>query len=136
MLDGGLLLLVLAALAIGWWLGRRSGTGKKSVALEKLPNSYIQSLTFLISEQPDQAIDTLLEVFKVNETTFDTHIALGNMLRRRGELERAIRIHQNLISRPDLMAAQHETAQFELAKDYLQSGLLDRAEALFSGTGE
>ncbi len=128
--DVILLLLVFCAVAIGWFLGKRSISKQSSVNIDSLPSSYIRSLTFLISEQADEAIDQLITVFDVNEETFDTHIALGNVSRRRGELERAIKIHQNLLARPNLSQRSQDKAHYELARDYLQAGLLDRAEAL------
>lgn len=130
--DIVLLLVILAALALGWRLGLWSAARRGSVSVERLPRSYMQSLTLLINDSPDQAIDQLLTEFAVNDDTFDTHIALGNVSRKRGELERAIRIHQNLLSRPTLRDSHHSTAHFELARDYLQAGLLDRAETLLN----
>lgn len=122
-------LVILIALALGWWLGRRSRSTKMSVDL--LPSAAIKSLTDIINQESDIAIDRFVDEFEVNESTFETHMALGNVSRRRGEIEKAIKVHQNLISRPNLSSRLQDEAYFELAKDYLQAGLLDRAENLF-----
>lgn len=132
MLETPLLILLVVALAIGWLLGRASANKRRRLAVDSLPTSYMQSLSLLINEQPDEAIDTFIKAFDVTEATFDTHIALGNVSRKRGELEQAIKIHQNLLSRPNLNRKHHDVAHFELAKDYLQAGLFDRAEILLT----
>jgi len=93
-----------------------------------LPSSYFRGLNFLLNEQPDQAIDAFVEVVKVDPETIELHFALGNLFRRRGEIERAIRMHSNLVNRPDLDESDRLRAVFELGQDYLKSGLLDRAE--------
>jgi len=85
----------------------------------------------LINEQPDKAVDVFIKMLEVNTDTVETHLALGNLFRRRGEVDRAIRIHQNLIARPQLPQKQRMQALFELAQDYLRAGVLDRAERLF-----
>lgn len=96
-----------------------------------LPSSYFKGLNFLVNEQPDKAIEAFIEVVKVDPQTIELHFALGNLFRRRGEIERAIRMHQNLVARPGLAAEQKTLALYELAQDYLKAGLLDRAEELF-----
>ena len=93
--------------------------------------SYFRGLNFLLNEQPDKAIEAFIEVVKVDPQTVELHFALGNLFRRRGEVERAIRMHQNLVERPDLQQEQKLVALFELAQDYFKAGLLDRAEELF-----
>src|ERR1700730_15051430 len=97
-----------------------------------LPLSYFRGLNFLLNEQPDKAIESFIEVVKVDPQTIDLHFALGNLFRRQGEIDRAIRMHQNLLDRPDLPADKRQTAVFELAQDFHRAGLLDRAEELFS----
>jgi lipopolysaccharide biosynthesis regulator YciM len=97
-----------------------------------LPRSYFKGLNFLLNEQPDKAIESFIEVVKVDPETVELHFALGSLFRRRGEYDRAIRMHQNLVERPDLGAEQKRTALFELAQDYLKAGILDRAETLFA----
>ena len=96
-----------------------------------LPLSYFKGLNFLLNEQPDKAIEAFIEVVKVDPQTVELHFALGGLFRRRGEVERAIRMHQNLVERPDLAAEQKLMALYELAQDYFKAGLLDRAEELF-----
>ena len=96
-----------------------------------LPLSYFRGLNFLLNEQPDKAIESFIEVVKVDSQTVELHFALGSLFRRRGEVDRAIRMHQNLVDRADLASEQRLTALYELAQDYLKAGLLDRAEELF-----
>ena len=93
---------------------------------------YLKGLNFLLNEQTDQALEHFLHMVRVDDKTIETHFALGSLFRRRGEVDRAIRIHQNIIARPDLAAEQRDQALYSLAKDYLAAGLLDRAEDLFS----
>jgi lipopolysaccharide biosynthesis regulator YciM len=97
-----------------------------------LPRSYFKGLNFLLNEQPDKAIEAFIEVVKVDPETVELHFALGSLFRRRGEYDRAIRMHQNLLERADLGAEQKLQAQMELGQDYLKAGILDRAEELFS----
>jgi len=98
-----------------------------------LPRGYFKGLNFLLNEQPDKAIDAFIEIVKLDPETADMHFALGNLFRRRGEIERAIRVHQNLLARPDLPLEQQAQAKYELGMDYLKAGLLDRAEETFNG---
>lgn len=128
MLEGELLLLVLTSIAAGFGLGYwRSGARQDADAGRE---HYVRGLNFLINEQPDQAIDAFIDGLDVNVHTLETHLALGNQVRRRGEVDRAIKIHQNLLARPGLPRAQLQQVQLELARDYIKSGLLDRAENL------
>jgi len=96
-----------------------------------LPLSYFRGLNFLLNEQPDKAIESFIEVVKVDPQTIDLHFALGNLFRRQGEIDRAIRMHQNLLARAALPTDKRQSAQFELAQDFHRAGLLDRAEELF-----
>jgi lipopolysaccharide biosynthesis regulator YciM len=96
-----------------------------------LPDSYFRGLNFLLNEEPDAAIDAFVEVAKLDPETTELHFALGSLFRRRGEMERAIRVHQSLLNRSDLPVAEREHAQHELAQDFLKAGMLDRAEAGF-----
>jgi lipopolysaccharide assembly protein B len=116
--------------ALGWMAAR---IDIKQLLSESraLPMSYFKGLNFLLNEQPDKAIEAFIEVVKVDPQTVELHFALGSLFRRRGEVERAIRMHQNLVERPDLQDDQKRAALFELAQDYLKAGLLDRAEELF-----
>jgi lipopolysaccharide assembly protein B len=97
-----------------------------------LPLTYFRGLNFLLNEQPDKAIESFIEVVKVDPQTIDLHFALGSLFRRQGETDRAIRMHQNLLDRPDLPADKRTMATYELAQDFHRAGLLDRAEALFN----
>ena len=97
-----------------------------------LPLSYFRGLNFLLNEQPDKAIESFIEVVKVDPQTIDLHFALGSLFRRKGEIDRAIRMHQNLLDRPDLPADKRTVATYELAQDFHRAGLLDRAEELFT----
>jgi lipopolysaccharide biosynthesis regulator YciM len=117
--------------ALGWLAAR---IDIKQIVSESraLPVSYFKGLNFLLNEQPDKAIEAFIEVVKVDPQTIELHFALGSLFRRRGEVERAIRMHQNLVERADLEESQRTNALFELAQDYLKAGLLDRAEELFA----
>ncbi len=130
-------LLIPIFFGLGWAAAR---VDMRQVVHESraLPRSYFQGLNFLLNEQPDKAIDSFLEVAKVDSQTVELHFALGNLFRRRGETERAIRMHQNLIDLPDLDEKVRLQALMELGQDYLKAGLLDRAEEIFNkllGTG-
>lgn len=122
------LLLPLAA-ASGWLVAKLDQ--RRQAPRYDLPSAYFKGLNFLLNEQPDKAIEVFIRVLEVNSDTVETHLALGNLFRRRGEVERAIRIHQNLIARPSLDKAQRSQALLELGQDYLKAGLFDRAENLF-----
>ena len=122
------LLLPLAALS-GWWIGRQSTVSQSSAS--SLPADYFQGLNYLLNEQPDRAIEIFTRLVEVDSETVETHLTLGNLFRRRGEADRAVRIHQNLIARPSLAPEQRAGALLELGRDYLAAGLLDRAETLF-----
>ncbi|MBS1137094.1 MAG: hypothetical protein H6R11_1048 [Proteobacteria bacterium] len=97
----------------------------------QLPRSYFKGLNFLLSEEPDKAIEAFIEAVKVDPQTIELHFALGSLFRRRGETDRAIRMHQNLVERADLGDDQRLLALSELGQDYLKAGLLDRAEEVF-----
>ena len=97
-----------------------------------LPRSYFQGLNFLLNEQPDRAIESFVDAVKVDPQTVELHFALGSLFRRRGETERAIRMHQNLVERDDLPQDLKLQALAELGQDYLKAGLLDRAEEVFN----
>ncbi|GMU70997.1 MAG: lipopolysaccharide assembly protein LapB [Burkholderiales bacterium] len=123
--------------ALGW-IAARIDIKHLLTESRALPLSYFRGLNFLLNEQPDKAIESFIEVVKVDPQTVDLHFALGNLFRRQGEIERAIRMHQNLLDRPDLPADRREMASYELAQDFLRAGMLDRAEELFAklaGTG-
>ncbi|AOM00793.1 lipopolysaccharide assembly protein LapB [Cobetia marina] len=126
-----LLGLLMAAIAIGFWLGRRDRRPTtQTPAPATLSRDYFVGLNHLLNEQPDRAIETFVQALEVNSDTVDTHIALGNLYRSRGEVDRAVKIHQNLLARPALDSEQGERVQLELARDFMRSGVYDRAEKL------
>lgn len=127
--DALVFALLFVAIGCGWLLGRRS-RAIASGSASKLPGQYYRGLNYLLDGRPDGAVDQFISALEVNSETLETHIALGNVLRRRGEVDRAIRIHQNLLARPDMPQAQVHMAHLELARDYIGAGLLDRAEKL------
>ncbi len=132
MTDFLILFLFLVALAIGFLWGRRGASVKlkRDRIAPVWDQAYFKGLNLLLNEQPDAAIDAFIEALEVNSDTLETHLALGNLLRRQGEVDRAIRIHQNLLARPGLTTSQQHQAQFELARDYIKAGVFDRAEKL------
>jgi lipopolysaccharide biosynthesis regulator YciM len=118
---------------LGWFAARfdnrETGRGGRR---NGLPDAYFRGLNFLLNEQPDKAIDAFIDVVRIEPETIELHFALGNLFRRRGETDRAIRVHQNLAERPGLDAAEREHALYELGQDFLKAGLLDRAEDAFN----
>ncbi|CAG2140408.1 Lipopolysaccharide assembly protein B [Cupriavidus yeoncheonensis] len=110
------------------WMAARLDVRQLISEQGALPRSYFKGLNFLLNEQPDQAIDAFIEVARLDPETTELHFALGALFRRRGETERAIRVHQNLATRPDLPEPEREHALYELGQDFLRAGLLDRAE--------
>jgi lipopolysaccharide biosynthesis regulator YciM len=133
MLDLLWLLLPVAA-ASGWYVARRTQGRRKppSDCSPFLSNRYIRGLNYLLNEQQDKALEVFIEMVEVDSETVETHLVLGNLFRRRGEVDRAIRIHQNLIARPNLERGQKVQALLELGRDYMKAGLLDRAEGVFN----
>ncbi len=125
-------LLIVVAIAIGWVLGKWKRSASESEKSESPDASvaYYKGLNFLLHEQPDVAIDSFVGSLDVNSDTLETHLAVGSLLRRKGEVDRAIRIHQNLLARPSLGGDQLHQVHMELARDYISAGLLDRAERM------
>ncbi len=125
------ILLVFISLAVAWYLGYQAR--HKHVIDKKinLPRDYLVGLNFLLNEEPDKAVDVFIKMLEVDSDTVETHLAVGKLFRRRGEVDRAIRIHQNLIARPQLDKVYREQSLFELGQDYLSAGVLDRAERIF-----
>ena len=126
-----LILLLPVAAASGWFAARRSQASRKQKQPVEMSPVYFKGLNYLINEQPDKAIDLFIKLLDVDSDTVETHLALGSLFRRRGETDRAIRIHQNLIARPSLSREQRAQALLELGQDYMRAGLFDRAENLF-----
>lgn len=127
-----LALLLPVAAASGWFMATRSMRRNSKPKRVDLSSDYFKGLNFLLNEQPDKAIEVFIQMLEVDSETVETHLALGNLFRRRGEVDRAIRIHQNIIARPTLNREQRSLALYELGQDYMKAGLLDRAENLFS----
>lgn len=113
------------------WLAARIDIKDLLSESKPLPPSYFQGLNFLLNEQQDKAIEAFIEVVKVDPQTIELHFALGSLFRRRGEVDRALRMHHNLLDRADLDNDKRQQAVFELAQDYLRAGIFDRAESLF-----
>ncbi len=124
-------LLVLPAFFVLGWVAARIDIKHLLRESRALPRSYFRGLNFLLNEQPDKAIEAFIEAARVDPETIELHFALGNLFRRRGETDRAIRVHQNLIEREGLNDEQRLHALSELGQDYLKAGLLDRAEDVF-----
>ncbi|MGD8742665.1 MAG: lipopolysaccharide assembly protein LapB, partial [Granulosicoccaceae bacterium] len=129
MLELLFLLLPVAAIT-GWYFGRRERSAPRA-STTNLASDYFRGLNYLLNEEPDKAIEVFIQMVEVDNETVETHLALGNLFRRRGEVDRAIRIHQNIIARPVLSHQQRSLALYELGQDYMSAGLLDRAENLF-----
>lgn len=110
------------------WLASRIDLRQMRLENRRAPKAYFKGLNFLLNEQQDQAIDAFIEAVQSDPDTSELHFALGNLFRRRGEYERAVRVHEHLLSRGDLTLADRHRAQHALALDYLKAGLLDRAE--------
>ena len=125
------LLLPVAALS-GWVIGRRGGERHSDTQVSRLSTTYFRGLNYLLNEQPDKAIELFLHIAELDKDTFETQVALGHLFRRRGEVDRAIRLHQALVQRPDLTDQQKVQALLALGEDYMKSGLLDRAETVFT----
>lgn len=125
------LLLPVAALS-GWLVGRGGQTRRVPEAdCTEIPADYFKGLNYLLNEQQDRAIEVFTQMLEADSNKVETHLALGSLFRRRGEVDRAIRIHQNLIARPMLEPEHRNAALFELGQDYLRAGVFDRAETLF-----
>ncbi len=144
MLDALLLTgLFTVALALGWALARWQ-LKKRSTQESRLSQGYLKGLNYLLNEEPDKAIEIFLQIAERKGTGLhkitrqgqldivDTHLALGSLFRRRGEMDKAIRFHKHIIAQPHLTEWQRTAALKELGRDYLQAGLLDRAERIFS----
>ena len=120
--------LLVVALGLGFLLGRRER--RKPQAQQEAIRDYYQGLNFLLGERPELGVDRFIQAMEVNDESIDVHLALAGVVRRRGEVAKAIRIHQNLLASPTLKRVNKELVEYELARDYHAAGLLDRAEAL------
>jgi lipopolysaccharide biosynthesis regulator YciM len=122
-----ILLGLPAAFALGW-IASRLDLRQMRIANRQAPRAYFKGLNYLLNEQQDKAIDAFIEAVQNDPDTSELHFALGNLFRRRGEYDRAVRVHEHLLSRADLSSADRQRAQHGLALDFLKAGLLDRAE--------
>ena len=124
-------LFVIAA-AIGWLFARLPDFWRDERPESSISADYLRGLNLVLNRQTDEALELFVRMAKVDDETLETHFALGHLFRRRGEVDRAIRVHQNLLARPNLSEIQRHQALFSLARDYLGAGLFDRAEKLFA----
>ncbi|MEQ8954774.1 MAG: lipopolysaccharide assembly protein LapB [Gammaproteobacteria bacterium] len=132
MADVTIYVLLLLAVIAGWLLGRFSGrgSGHSRRGTSEIFEDYFVGLNYLLNDEPDEAIDTFIKALEINSDTIETHLALGALLRRRGKVDKAIKVHQTLLARPGLDRAFTDSTRLQLAIDYISAGLLDRAERL------
>lgn len=126
-----LFLLLPVAAAYGWYMGRRSAQQGKQQEANRLSREYVTGVNFLLSNQQDKAVDLFLDMLKEDATDVEAHLTLGNLFRSRGEVDRAIRIHQSLMESTSLDYDQRLLAIQQLGRDYMAAGLYDRAESMF-----
>lgn len=126
-----LFLLLPVAAAYGWYMGRRSAQQSKQDDASRLSRDYVTGVNFLLSNQQDKAVDLFLDMLKEDTGTVEAHLTLGNLFRSRGEVDRAIRIHQSLMKSASLTYDQRLLAVQQLGRDYMAAGLYDRAEGMF-----
>lgn len=124
-------LLLPAAAWSGWWVSSRNNSKYDPSIHNRLSREYVVGLNYLLNEQSDKAVDIFIKLLEVDSDTVETHLALGSLFRRRGEVDRAIRIHQNLIARPQLSLLERKEALMALGQDYMSAGVIDRAERIF-----
>jgi lipopolysaccharide biosynthesis regulator YciM len=133
MTELGLLWMLLpVAAASGWYLHKRSADRVDVDRLNQFSSTYFRGLNYLLNEEQDKAIEVFLKIAELDNNAAETQLALGSLFRRRGEVDRAIRLHQGLVSSTGLDAQQRTQALLELGEDFMRAGLLDRAERLFS----
>ncbi|WP_049294471.1 lipopolysaccharide assembly protein LapB [Franconibacter helveticus] len=127
-----LFLLLPVAAAYGWYMGRRSAQQAKDQETNRLSRDYVAGVNFLLSNQQDKAVELFLDMLKEDTGTVEAHLTLGNLFRSRGEVDRAIRIHQSLMESASLTYEQRLLAVQQLGRDYMAAGLYDRAEEMFN----
>ena len=127
-----LFLLLPVAMAYGWFMGRNSIKQKDQSIKQDLSIKYSTGLNYLLSNQKDKAIDSLLDALKVEDDSVEAHFAMANLFRKRGELDRALKVHEHLVRHGNLPTKDKQQAVFELGKDFLSAGLYDRAEKMFN----
>lgn len=130
MTEVGLFIVLFAALFLGWAMGRKNPSKKAKRDKKKVPPNYFRGLNHLLNDQHSEAIDAFVESLEVNSETFDIHLTLGNLFRKKGEIQKAINVHQSLLARPEISQREMHMVQLELASDFMSAGLLDRASRL------
>jgi lipopolysaccharide assembly protein B len=125
-----LYVVLVVAIGLGFMLGRRERARRRVRRITDLGRDYFQGINFLLDDRPDLDVDRFIEALPTDDGAVDTHLTFAAVVRRRGELDKAIRIHQNLLARRQLSAENRALTELELARDYLGAGLLDRAEQL------
>ena len=127
-----LFLLLPVAAAYGWYMGRRNAQQTKQDEANRLSRDYVAGMNLLLSNQQDKAVDLFLDMLKEDTGTVEAHLTLGNLFRSRGEVDRAIRIHQTLMESASLSYDQRLLAVQQLGRDYMAAGMYDRAEDMFN----
>ncbi|PCJ44909.1 MAG: lipopolysaccharide assembly protein LapB [Moraxellaceae bacterium] len=123
--------LLFLAIVIGWFLGKAERKKKPThFGADPITREYFLGLNLLLDDKQDEAMEVFMRTLEVNSDTVDTYLVMGGLFRRRGEVDRAIRIHQDLLARPSISKMQQATVRYELARDYLKAGLLDRSERI------
>ncbi|MDD7804279.1 MAG: lipopolysaccharide assembly protein LapB [Endozoicomonas sp. (ex Botrylloides leachii)] len=130
--DSILLAMLLVAISFGYLMGRLQKKKQPSTQVSTVTKDYFVGLNYLLNEQPDEAIDAFIHALDLGGDNVDAYLALGTLFCKRGEVERSIRVHQDLLARPSLTPVQSRRVQLELAKDYMYAGLFDRAEAMLT----
>jgi lipopolysaccharide biosynthesis regulator YciM len=126
----GVFWLVFAGtLAVGWAVTVLYAEHRRRRRIRRRER-YLEGVRFLLDDKPDRALEVFLGLAALDDETIDTHFALGSLYRRRGEVERAIRVHQNIVDRADIDSRHRDAALAELARDYVRAGLYDRAEQI------
>lgn len=130
-MSGQWLLLLLPIAAASGWLGAWYSRSRRPPGREPPLDRYLEGVRYLLDDQTDRALQAFIEVVEIDHETFETHLIIGRLFRKRGEVDRAIRIHQNLAARPALTDTQRTLATYEMGRDFLLAGVLDRAEGVF-----
>lgn len=123
--------IFLISIGLAWYVGYRTNPMFEENRRMELHRDYLVGLNFLLNEETDKAVDVFIKMLEVDSDTVETHLAVGKLFRKRGEVDRAIRIHQNLIARPQLDKIHRESSLYELGQDYLSAGMIDRAERIY-----
>jgi lipopolysaccharide biosynthesis regulator YciM len=128
--------LLFVAAALGYFFARFGESEDDQASTDRLNADYLKGINYVLNEEPDRAVELFTRMAELDDEALETHFALGSLFRKRGEVDRAIRVHQNLMARPSLSQMQKIQAEAALAEDYLSAGLFDRAESLFQKLSE